>query len=161
MSTVSNDQSPLTNAFPASEWPSGPGNISGKRVRIRAVQRVLPVLISGSTDLYVGTVARRLGVETWFANSSLEFDSDGNLETLVYQTEQGRAKLDQLSRFCAENGIDIRTVTVVGDGENDAVLFAATGRGILVTRQPPARQGAWRVVAELAEIPALLGAVGR
>src|SRR6185437_4259319 len=39
MSTVSSRHTPSRNALPASEWPSGPGNISGKMVNTVALQR--------------------------------------------------------------------------------------------------------------------------
>lgn len=127
-----------------------------------------PVLISGSMDLFVAAVARRLGVDTWYAGSRLEFDADGNLAALTYRLEQGRAKLEQLRQLCAESGVDIRTVIAVGDGENDQEIFAATGRGILLGPRPDVpwpdvprpdvpRPGVWRAAAELSEIPALLG----
>jgi HAD superfamily phosphoserine phosphatase-like hydrolase len=116
----------------------------------------LTVLISGSMDTYVATVARRLGVDTWFASSRLEFDARDDLAALRYRPDQAAAKLEQLRRLCAARGIDIRAVTVVGDGDNDGELFAETGRGILLAADGTPRCGAWRVVSGLGEIPALL-----
>src|SRR5262244_1356476 len=44
MSTVSSDQIPASSALPASEWPSGPGNISGKIVSTLARQPAIAAL---------------------------------------------------------------------------------------------------------------------
>ena len=117
-----------------------------------------PILCSGSMDLYVASVARRLGVDTWFASSHLKFDDQGNLAALEYETDQARAKLRQLKGLCADRDIDIRTVTVIGDGDNDGDLFAETGRGILVAKDLVPRLGAWKVVSALEDIPAVLNA---
>lgn len=113
------------------------------------------VLISGSMDIYVAAVARRLGVETWYAGSRLEFDPYGKLSGLTYRLDQGRAKLEQLQQLCAESGVDIRTVTAIGDGDNDEEIFAATGRGILLAGDSTGKCPAWRVVATLGEVPQL------
>jgi phosphoserine phosphatase len=116
----------------------------------------LAVLLSGSMDLFVADIARRLGVDTWYANAHLTFDAGGGLTGLRYEANQGAAKLRRLEELCAARNLDIRTVTVVGDGENDAELFTATGRGILLAGDFSPRYNAWRVVSRLDEIPAIL-----
>ncbi|HEV8556463.1 MAG TPA: HAD-IB family phosphatase [Actinophytocola sp.] len=118
------------------------------------------VLISGSMDVAVAGVARRLGVDTWYANAHLTFDAGGALTALHYEANQGAAKLRQLEDLCAARNLDIRMVTVVGDGENDTELFIATGRGILLAGDLPPRYNAWRVISRLDEIPAILSATG-
>jgi HAD superfamily phosphoserine phosphatase-like hydrolase len=120
----------------------------------------LAVLISGSMDLFVADVARRVGVDTWYANAHLTFDTGGELTALRYEADQGAAKLRQLEELCTARNLDIHTVTVVGDGENDAELFAATGRGILLTGDLSPRYNAWRIVSRLEEIPAILSGTG-
>lgn len=119
-------------------------------------------LISGSMDLYVATVARRLGVSRWFANTRLEFDSHGELIGLSYRLSQGAVKLSQLRRACREESVDIKNVTVVGDGANDLELFMATSRGVLVTEAPTPdlRKTAWRTVNSLEEVPSVLTEAG-
>lgn len=120
----------------------------------------LAVLISGSMDLFVADVARRLGVAVWYANAHLTFGTGGELTALRYEANQGAAKLRQLEELCSARNFDIRTVTVVGDGENDAELFAATGRGILLAGDLSPRYDAWRIVSRLEEIPAILSGTG-
>ena len=51
------------------------------------------LLISGSVDLYVKTVAEKLGIEDWYANSIIDWDLKGNLIDFHYFRNQAAKKI--------------------------------------------------------------------
>src|SRR5215471_14032719 len=66
MSRTSSDQKFFSSALPSSEMPSGPGNISGKRVRTVACQLldmivIFVVLRHGNNDESFGDIDHRRG----------------------------------------------------------------------------------------------------
>ncbi|MCH7604513.1 HAD family phosphatase, partial [Patescibacteria group bacterium] len=72
-------------------------------------------LISGAIDMYVEEIARKLEVDGFYANSTLEFDSKGVLERLNYRGNQGEVKAKQLSELVDKLGIGIHETVFVGD----------------------------------------------
>jgi phosphoserine phosphatase len=125
-------------------------------------QQFRACLISGSMDMYVAVIADRLHIKDWYANGRLIFDDQGDLIGLQYNLDQSATKLTQLNEFCSREKIDPTQVIVVGDGANDMELFRATGRGILITDQASTvdlQEVAWKTVASLNEIPAMLRAL--
>ena len=55
-------------------------------------QQYKTCLISGSMDLYVATVARRLDIDYYYANTSLLFDGTGQLIDFEYFLDQSTKK---------------------------------------------------------------------
>jgi HAD superfamily phosphoserine phosphatase-like hydrolase len=90
-------------------------------------------LITGSVDLYAEHIARRLGVEDYYANATLLFDQDGSLESFNYTTDQAEVKLQQFREFCKKYGLKESECIAVGDGDNDIELFRHTSNGVLLT----------------------------
>jgi phosphoserine phosphatase len=116
-------------------------------------------LISGSVDLFVETIARRLGVSNYYANTELVFDPSGQLTDFHYETDQAGKKLTQLKDFCHRHNLKPTDCIVIGDGESELGLFRATGRGILLDRPEHSaelRVAAWKTITNLTEIQALL-----
>jgi HAD superfamily phosphoserine phosphatase-like hydrolase len=91
-----------------------------------------PLIITGAVDLYAQTVAARLGISDWYANTPLEFDAAGELVTYHYDLDQSGKKVRQLETFCQASGFDPTKVIAIGDGPNDLGLFEFTGHGILL-----------------------------
>ena len=90
--------------------------------RLRAAG-YLPLIITGAVDLYAQTVAERLGITDWFANTPLVFDDDGELVTYHYDLDQSGKKVRQLRQFCSQNDFDPTESIAIGDGPNDLGLF--------------------------------------
>lgn len=88
-------------------------------------------LITGSMDAYAVAVAKRLGVEDYYANTTLHWDSSGQLADYDYDLNQAELKLKQLDDFCKKYGLSPHECAVVGDSDNDLLLFKATGHGVL------------------------------
>lgn len=114
-------------------------------------------LISGAIDIYVEFVAKKLNVDGFYANSSLEFDDKGILKKINYQENQGQIKVEQLNNLIKKLGINIDQVVFVGDSENDIEVFKATKHGVAVHSQSEElKRVSWRIVNSLLEIKNIL-----
>jgi HAD superfamily phosphoserine phosphatase-like hydrolase len=116
-------------------------------------------IITGSMDMYAAIVAQKLDINTWFANTSLHWESN-QLIDMDYELDQAAKKLEQFLGFCATRGYKPEDCIIVGDGENDLSLFTASGRGVLVGENlsDELRQHSWKVIPSLGELPNLLAA---
>lgn len=113
-------------------------------------------LITGSMDMYAQIVARKLEIDHWYANTTLHWDSDGNLVDMDYELNQGQKKLKQFGQFCQKNNLQPNECLVVGDGENDEHLFEASQHGVLVGSSSAIESHAWRRVEQLADVEQIL-----
>lgn len=96
---------------------------NAKYVVSKLQERYKICIITGSNDLYAKTVAEKLNVENFFANTKLVFDKDDYLKTFKYNIEGGQKKLQQLNTFLASEGLRYEDCVAVGDGENDIEIF--------------------------------------
>jgi phosphoserine phosphatase len=103
-------------------------------------------LVSGGFTFFTERVARLAGFDEHHANS-LVF-RDGILTGEVGQPILGRqAKLDQLNRITAADGITNDDALAVGDGANDLAMIQASGLGVAFHAKPvTAAAAAARVV---------------
>ena len=95
------------------------------------------ILISGSLDLYVKTVADKFGVDTWYANSNIDWDKNGNLTNFHYFRNQALKKLVQFRHFKKKHNMKNKDIAVVGDGDTDLLLFKKIKMSILVKKEKP------------------------
>jgi len=110
-------------------------------------------LISGGINIYVESVANKVGANGFYANSSLEFDDKEILEKINYRENQGEVKVEQVNDLIKKTGIDISQVVFVGDSENDIEVFQETGKGIAVnSNNEKLKEVAWKTVDSLLEI---------
>lgn len=114
-------------------------------------------LISGSFDIWVETVARRLRIRDWYANTTLSWDAQGELITYDYVLDQAGKKQEQLLDFCARYNLHPADCMVVGDSDNDQALFELTGRGIAIGNVPAElRHAASHELKSVTQLPRLL-----
>lgn len=113
-------------------------------------------LITGSMDLYAEAVAKKLGIDEWYANTTLHWDTDGNLVDMDYELNQAARKLEQFGEFCQANSLEMQNCLVVGDGKNDELLFEASNRGVLLGGDPKTQTHAWKRIAQLADFDQIL-----
>ena len=92
----------------------------------------LAYLISGDINVYVETIAKKLKVDGFYANSTLGFDSNGVLEKINYRENQDEIKVEQLQELIKKLGIDMSQVVFVGNDENDIEAFKVTKQGIVI-----------------------------
>lgn len=116
------------------------------------------VIISGGVDLYVETIAKRLGVNEYFSNTELIWDGD-DLVGMEYELDQATKKLKQLKTYLNKVGVSKDRCVFVGDSDNDRAVMEYTGHGILVktpTYTKEMEQVAWKVVESVGEIRNIL-----
>ncbi len=114
-------------------------------------------LISGAIDIYVQSVTKKLGVDGFYANSTLEFDNKGALQKINYRDNQKEVKVEQLKTLVKKLGINIDQVVFVGDSENDIEVFKATKHGIAVhSSNEELKKISWQVIDSLLEIKDIL-----
>lgn len=89
-------------------------------------------LISGSIDLFVKGIANSLNVESWYANTKLEFDVNDKLKDFDYTLKKSEKKLDQFREFQSKFNLSPDECAIVGDGESDELLFEELGVAILL-----------------------------
>lgn len=95
------------------------------------------VLISGSVDLYVESVADKLGVNDWYANTKIDWDEKGNLINFHYFRNQALKKLVQFRQLKKKYSLKNDDCAVVGDGDNELLLFKRVKKSVLVLREKP------------------------
>ncbi len=136
-------------------WPLAP---EAPSIVERLAKKYSLCLITGSMDLYAQTVAQKLHVADYYANTTLHWDATGNLMDMDYELNQAKRKLEQFLSYCSLNGIKPEDCIVVGDGDNDIALFEASGRGVAIGSEIPEslRNVSWRTVQTLDELPALV-----
>lgn len=117
-------------------------------------------LITGSMDLYAQTIAKKLGVAEWYANTSLSWGTQGELVGMEYELDQAEKKLKQLTSYCLRHGLRANECVVVGDGENDLAMFKASGKGVLVNAELSVKYGksVWKIIKNIGSLPAILQA---
>lgn len=93
-------------------------------------------LISGSVDLYVKSVADKLGIIDWYANTELIWDNNDNLIDINYFPNQSQKKLEQFRSFITKYSLDINKCAVVGDGDSDIELFKELPYGFAINKNP-------------------------
>ena len=115
-------------------------------------------LITGSMDLYAQTVAQKLHVTDYYANTTLHWGETGSLLNMDYELNQAKRKLEQFLSYCSLHSIKPEECIVVGDSENDITLFEASGRGVAIGSEIPEslRKVSWQTIQTLDELPALV-----
>ncbi len=114
-------------------------------------------LISGAIDIYVEEMAKKLEVDGFYANSSLEFTENGFLEKIYYRDNQGEVKVEQLNNLIRKLGISMNDVVFVGDSDNDVEVFKKTGHGVAVEpSSQKLKSVAWKVIDSLEQIKEIL-----
>lgn len=115
---------------------------------------IIICLITGSVDLYAETIAKRLGIDHYFANTELVWDKNNKLVDFHYDINQSAKKLQQFLHFLSQQKINTNDCFIVGDDENDIDLFKFTKKGIAVKSEKIDRLKpyAWKVINNLLDI---------
>jgi phosphoserine phosphatase len=112
-------------------------------------------LITGSMDLYAKVIADKVGADEHYSNAQLFWDEDGNITNLIYNSAQGALKLKQFKEFLQKYSLKPDDCAVVGDSENDYLLFQETKKGIAIRsfmEDKVLEVIAWKVIDNLSEI---------
>ena len=115
----------------------------------------LVCMITGSLDGIAQVVGKKLGIEDWYANTTLYFDEEGKLIDLTTYLDEKATKTDQLNDYCARKNILPQQCAVIGDSSNDIGLFEMTGNGIAIASEFGVKElenYARRKIRELSEL---------
>jgi phosphoserine phosphatase len=137
-------------------WPLDP---FAKQIVQQAQTKHKVCLITGSMNLYAQIVANKLGVKDWYANTTLHWDENDELDDMDYELKQAEKKLEQFQQFCQAQNIQPEECIVVGDGENDIELFKLSGKGVLITTPETGgehKKQAWKIANNLGELKQIL-----
>lgn len=114
-------------------------------------------LISGAIDVYVESVAKKLNLDGFYANSFLEFDDKDVLRRINYRDKQGEVKVKQMQDLIRKLNINSDQVAFVGDSENDVEIFKNIKYGIAVNSvDEELKRFSWKIVDSLSEIKNIL-----
>lgn len=94
------------------------------------------VIISGAMDLLVESVAKKLGIDEFHYNNSLEFDQNNLLTNILTIDNDEQYKLHQLEQVCQKLSIELTDCMCVGDGDNDILLFKTSRCGVTFADSP-------------------------
>jgi|SRR3989344_8670766 len=115
-------------------------------------------LITGSMDLFAEIIAKKLGVDFWYANAVLHWKENGILEDLSYELNAARKKCEQFAEFCAKQSLLPTECVVVGDSANDLGLFKLSKHGVAVMSPTSSilDSVAWKKVDDLSQLKDIL-----
>lgn len=114
------------------------------------------VLISGSLDTIVSTVAQKLGIAIWYAKTSAIFDGEDRFVDVVTHGDGERdEKFRILQEYCTQNNLNIQEVICVEDGGNGLELFKHA-KGVLLGANEELKPFAWKQIENLSEITELI-----
>lgn len=113
------------------------------------------ILLSGSVDTIVETVAARLGISEWRSTSRLVFNEADQLVDIIASGDEAPAKEKLAEEYCKNHDLTLSQAYTIDDGGNGLELFKRTN-GILLGENEILKSFAKHVVASLSEIPALM-----
>lgn len=112
-------------------------------------------LISAGIDIIVDMVAKELGIEMAEGSDVFVFSEDGHLKEMkTLDSDDSRAKVVILRKFCDQLGISFEQCACVGDGASDIEIFLATGHGVTF-RGMTIENKAWKVIDKLADLKSI------
>lgn len=112
-------------------------------------------IVSGGIDLYVSSVASALSIPRWFANNRFIFAEDGTFDRIVFDNDEGLAKVHYLRRLSEELSLAPTDFVFIGDSPNDLDAFEYTQHGIYLQRgkyKPELAAASWRQVSSISEV---------
>lgn len=113
------------------------------------------VLVSGSVDLIVEEMAKRLGIVEWLACSQLAFDEKGTLSDIISTGDEADSKLGLVLNYLSHHNLSPADAVAVGDGGNEWELFKVM-KGVLLGANEKLKPLAWKQVENLSEIVTIL-----
>ena len=109
-------------------------------------------IVSGSIDLIVQSIADRLHIVDWYANTALHFDYDGYWTDIEYQQAESGLKLEQAQHFQRKYSFKSNEIVMVGHSHADIELFQEFPAIAINVENPELRELAWEEIDQFPKI---------
>jgi HAD superfamily phosphoserine phosphatase-like hydrolase len=109
-------------------------------------------IISGSIDMIVGTIARWLKIEDWYANATLSFDQDGYWSDIEFDQNEAGLKLSQAKNFLAKHNLKPEECLVLGHSSIDIEMFKLLPGVALKSKNEELKNLAWKQINQFPQI---------
>lgn len=114
-------------------------------------------LVSCSIDVHLEGIVEKMNLDGMYAGSHLIFDDSGELSSIETEcVKEGEFKTSCLSDLAQKEGVDIKDIVFVGDGNNDIGPFKMTGRGIAIGDNKELIAVSWKQIKNLSQIKEIL-----
>lgn len=113
------------------------------------------VILSGSVDLIVETIAQKVGAHAWRSTARLVFDDTNSLVDIVASGDEAPAKELLAIEYAKEHGYVLEEAFAVEDGGNGEALFKRV-KGILLGENKQLTPLAWKKIATFSELVTIL-----
>lgn len=114
-------------------------------------------IISSSMDMIAGKVAEDLEVKYYATNNLIRFDDDDYFVKYVTVGDEAITKRHQLESICEDLNIELNQAVCIGDGDNDLMMFEASGHGITFDwAEKEVRDKAWQIIKSLPDLKNIL-----
>ncbi len=109
------------------------------------------VIISGSVDLIVSEMAKRVGIDEWLACSQLAFDEHDVLSDIISTGDEADSKLGLALNYLSHKELSAEDAIAIGDGGNEWELFKVM-KGVLLGGNEKLKPLAWKQIGTLSEV---------
>jgi len=114
-------------------------------------------LISCSIDIHLDNIVAKMNLDGRYAGSHLIFDDAGELVSIKTDCiKEGEFKKECLEDLSQKEGVDIKDMIFVGDGNNDINPFKMTGHGIAIGDNQELIAVSWKQIKNLSQIKEIL-----
>lgn len=114
-------------------------------------------LISCSIDVHLSCMVEKFNLDGMYAGSHLIFDGNNELSSIETEcSSKNRFKEKCLEDLVQKEGMDIKEIVFVGDGDNDIGPFKMTGLGIAIGNNKNLIDVAWKKIDNLSQIKEIL-----
>jgi phosphoserine phosphatase len=115
-------------------------------------------VISGAPDIFTELICRKLGINHFRSINTLVFDKNGLLIDITTEGEEELAKLKHYKNICNLVQVDIKQAVIVGDGDNEELLFN-TSKYPITFKGGKLENKAWKTIYSLTDLPKILNEI--
>lgn len=122
--------------------------------KLRGMGYVLAV-VSGSPDIFTELACKKIGIGIFRSVYNFIFDNNGFLINIAIKKEEKLDKLAYSKEICEFLNLNIEESVIVGDGENEEMLFNISKYPVTFQNGKLADK-AWKLISKLSDLPAVL-----
>lgn len=112
-------------------------------------------VVSGSPDIFTELACKKMGIDIFRSVYNLIFDEKGFLTNIAIKNEEKSDKLTYGKEICSSLGLNMEESIIIGDGENEEMLFDISKFPITFQNGKLANK-AWKLIGGLSDLPIVL-----